>query len=164
MLNPVPDLEWRLLSPIIETVTTMIELGNKKNSRGTYKGYFEWRGIKHVSVDWNGKDGALPMDLNHPHILPKADVVTNFGTSEHVENQIEVFENIDRFMGKWAIHVVPLIGNWYGHGLKTCGRECYKYTEEDIMELGLKYGYTIEDLFIAGKPNKQLICVRFARE
>ena len=147
---------------MIESVETMIELGNKKNALGTYKDYFESVGIKHTSVDWNGEDGALAMDLNHPQILPKSDVVTNFGTSEHVENQKEVFENIDRFMGKWAVHAVPLIGNWYGPGLNL-GMECYKYTEDDFMELGIKYGYTIEDLFIGGKPNKQLICVRFRK-
>jgi len=161
--NPVPELEWRILEPIMGEVRTMIELGNKKNENGTYKDHFESMGIKHLSIDWNGKDGALPLNLNTRlwSLLFPADVVTNFGTSEHVENQEIVFENIHHLSKKWMVHTVPFEGNWVGHGVQSDGRQCVRYTEGFFGDLGIKYGYVLEDLFIDGKEGKKLICVRF---
>lgn len=150
-----------ILAPIISNVKTMIELGNKKTKGITWKSHFENMGIQHTSIDWNGKDGALPLDLNGPIFLEPADVVTNFGTSEHVTNQEMCFENINRLSKKWIVHQIPLVGNWKGHGLRQMGYECLKYTEKDFIDLSVKYGYEIEDLFIDGRTGKKLINVRF---
>jgi len=164
--NPVPDLEWRLLAPIIGEVRTMIELGNKKNKNGIFKKYFESIGIKHLSIDWNGKDGALKLDLNTRlwDVLFPADVVTNFGTSEHVEDQDSVFENIHHLSKKWMVHAVPFEGNWEGHGVKQDGKQCVRYSERFFTDLATKYHYTMEDYFIDGRPGKKLICVRFRHD
>jgi hypothetical protein len=44
--------------------------------------------LKRISIyrciDLNGENGAIPLDLSIPHILPKHNLVTDFGTSEHI--------------------------------------------------------------------------------
>ena len=47
----------------------------------------------HVSIDINGRDGALPYDLNQRIELPPADVVTDFGTGEHVDDFYQLWKN-----------------------------------------------------------------------
>lgn len=105
----------------------MLELGNQQvrpphSDAGPAKSYFEERQIFHVSVDLNGKDGALKLDLNEPiYGLGQFDIVTNFGTTEHVQNQQQVFKNIHVCCreGGYMIHQVPMKGGlrWKGHGL-----------------------------------------------
>ncbi len=87
----------------------MLELGNQTfqdkalvrsmNLPATVKQYWESKGVKHTSIDLNGEDGALPLDLSKP--LPEKfynafDIVTNCGTSEHVDNQFECWKNIHK--------------------------------------------------------------------
>jgi len=78
--------------------------------------------VQHVSFDINGKDGALPHDLSEP--LPEVffnrfDIVTNFGTSEHVEaSQYWCWRNIHELckLGGLMLHAIPCIGHWPNHG------------------------------------------------
>jgi Methyltransferase domain len=85
------------------------------------KQYFESLGIRHISIDLNGLDGALILDLSKPihdeELLGRFDVVTNFGTSEHVENQYRCFQNMHNFTKKGGlfIHTIPKIGHWKDH-------------------------------------------------
>jgi len=151
-----------ILTPILPEVKTMIELGNKRTDF-LWKTHFENMGISHTSIDWNGKDGALPLNLNELIALDPADVVTNFGTSEHVLNQEMCFENIHNLSKKWIVHQVPLVGNWKTHGLAQDGRECVKYTEDFFKEQARKRRYKIEDMFISGKEGRKLINVRFRK-
>jgi len=53
---------------------------------GTYAdNYYRIKGVQdYKCIDLNGENGALPLDLSIPHALPKFDMVTDFGTSEHV--------------------------------------------------------------------------------
>ena len=75
---------------------------------------FEAAGFTHVSIDFNGQDGALPLDLREQikdeDLLGSFDVVTNSGTSEHVGNQQACFDNIRQLCkpGGIMIHVNPL--------------------------------------------------------
>lgn len=59
----------------------------------------------YVSIDANGRNGSLALDLNKPMFGKKAerfkqlkpgsfDVVTDFGTGEHVFNQLEVWRSM----------------------------------------------------------------------
>src|SRR6185369_5643655 len=54
--------EWELFDPLVGS--SMLELGNKKKAAGdavfTYKSVFKSMGFRHVSVDTNGLDGAMP--------------------------------------------------------------------------------------------------------
>lgn len=153
---------FEIIDPILPKVKTMIELGNKKTNF-VWKHYFENMGISHTSIDLNGQDGALKLDLTKPIDIPPADVVTNFGTSEHVLDQKACFLNIHNLSKKWIVHQVPLVGNWKTHGLAQDGRECFKYTEEFFREQARIRRYKIEDFFISGKQGRKLINVRFRK-
>jgi hypothetical protein len=93
----------------------MLELGNKKNSTGLY-----------------GEDGAVPLDMRYPlepqdvvkNVLVTIergfDLVTNFGFSEHVDDQLlTCWHNINSFVnvGGWLSICMPLMPWWKGHGL-----------------------------------------------
>lgn len=102
---------------------SMLELGNqvfRKSDRDKFKKtgkeYFESIGVKHTSIDLNGKNGALKLDLSKPiheeGFINNFNIITNFGTTEHIEpleNQYECFKNIHNFMsiGGISIHLVP---------------------------------------------------------
>jgi len=47
--------------------------------------YYRLKGVQEYQcIDLNGENGAIALDLSVPHTLPKFDMVTDFGTSEHV--------------------------------------------------------------------------------
>src|SRR5215208_2927692 len=120
-INPVRAEEWALIEPHLKGVQTMLELGNKFNEQAgsSYKDWFTRNyGIEHVSVDINGLNGALALDLREP-LAPLAgrvfDMVTNIGTSEHVgESQACVWKNMwDHLaLGGHLVSVTPLPGDW----------------------------------------------------
>ncbi|OQA30253.1 MAG: hypothetical protein BWY57_02938 [Betaproteobacteria bacterium ADurb.Bin341] len=113
----------------------MLEMGDQVVrgagvAEATGKAYFGARGWKHVSVDMNGKHGAVKKDLRRPEEFAEwrgqFDVVTNSGTSEHVEpmeKQWECFKVVHDCLrvGGLAIHILPDVvahdveGAWAGH-------------------------------------------------
>ena len=133
---------------------TMCELGNqhlRKNykpdkKKAVAKKHFQNLGIEHTSIDKNGKNGALKLDLCKPiNFRHSFQIVTNFGTTEHVKNQYQVFRNIHNFTAYsgYIIHAVPEVRSW----IKHCS---YWYTERFFAELAKRCGYnviTIERLF-----------------
>jgi SAM-dependent methyltransferase len=81
--------------------------------------YWEQAGYRHVSLDVNGQDGALAYDLCLPFNLGEQfDVITDFGTSEHVSDLYACLENVWRHCkpGGLLMHANPKPGNWPGHG------------------------------------------------
>lgn len=113
--------EWELYCPLVGA--SMLELGNKKKGDFVYKKFFEGRGFRHVSVDWNGQDGALKKDLRFPLNLGTFDMVTNVGTTEHVSEkdwngQVGAWRNILNAMhvGSVLISITPKPGSWPRHG------------------------------------------------
>jgi hypothetical protein len=121
----------------------MIELGNIiiREINTSAKKYFSKLGVNHTSIDCNGKDGALPLDLrtviDDDRVKP-ADIVTNCGTTEHVKNQYMCFKNIHNFAkpNGFLFHLAPPLGKWRGH----CS---YYYTEEFFNQLALQNNYEI---------------------
>jgi hypothetical protein len=96
------------------------ELGNQEFYGIPAKKMYESKGVIHTSIDINGQDGAIPLNLDNPipkNLENKFDVVTNYGTTEHINNQYEVFKNIHLMCKQngLMIHGVPLIGNWPNH-------------------------------------------------
>lgn len=88
------------------------------------KEYFESLGAKHISLDLNGRTGSIKMDLSkdvllmHPEWAGAFDLVTDFGTIEHVENGVyEAFLNAHNLCRKGGVmlHTLPLSGCWPGH-------------------------------------------------
>jgi len=106
----------------------MAELGNQQlraailGNEFPTKRLFKALGAHHVSFDINGQDGALPLDLSQP--LPTKyhaafDLVTNFGTSEHIEaSQYWCWRNVHDLCrpNGWMMHTIPEIGSWPRHG------------------------------------------------
>lgn len=82
------------------------------------KKYFKSIGVEHVSIDLNGMHGSLKFDLAQPiYYVNNFDIVTNFGTSEHIHDQYMCFLNIHCFckVGGIMIHSVPLPKHWPMH-------------------------------------------------
>jgi len=95
------------------------ELTGYTNSTPVKK-YIESKHKHHVSIDITGLDGSMQLDLNSETIpdIGEFDLVTNFGTTEHIEpNQFEPFlhiHNLCKIKGI-MIHEVPVFGHWPGH-------------------------------------------------
>lgn len=93
------------------------------SARISAKSFFEWLGREHVSIDLNGEHGSLVRDLGQPLELGREfDVVTDFGTSEHVGPRIvslwqcmkSAFDHCK--VGGRIFHVNPTPGHWKDHG------------------------------------------------
>ena len=108
----------------------------------TGKAYFMNRGFEHVSVDLNGLHGALVRDLTKPEQFQdwhgSWDVLTNAGTTEHVEpfeSQYECFGIIHDCIkvGGIAIHLIPDVYEHDQHG--AWKNHCRYYYSESFFEL-----------------------------
>jgi len=123
----------------------MLEFGNQYAFRlgkvhVPAKLIFQWLGVKHTSIDINGKDGALKLDLGQP--LPAEftgfDVVTNFGCIEHIKGHYQAWKNIhdacqiDGIM----VHALPEEGSWLGHGRVV-------YQIDRVRRLAFACGYRV---------------------
>lgn len=151
--------EERALYDPLPAPGRMLELGNKRNGDRTYKAFFQRRGWEHVSVDWNGQDGALRRDLRAPLGLGSFDVVTNIGTSEHVSDQRGVWSNIIDAMhvGSLLISTTPMPpDDWKWHG---------EWHVDDLWlrELCARNGLDIERLYISGSPPRRMLFLRAVR-
>jgi hypothetical protein len=141
----------------LDGVESMLELGNKRGTEHEpYKPFFEARGIRHVSVDWNGQDGALPLDLCAPLALGTFDVVTNFGTSEHVADQRACWQNVVYAADLVIASVTPHPGDWPGHGFFYPAPGFYESLARDN-------GFDVQLLDVIGKPGRRLIRARLRR-
>lgn len=130
----------------------MLELGDQeivlvgfnepKVTEKTGKAYFTNRGYKHVSVDLNGLNGALVRDLTKPEQFKdwhgSWDVLTNSGTTEHVEpyeKQYECFGIIHDCLkvGGIAVHLIPDVDELDQRGLWK--NHCHNYYSKSFFEL-----------------------------
>lgn len=138
----------------------MLELGDQVclgMPETTGKEYFTNRGIQHTSVDLNGLHGALQLDLNEPlqfsHWNNYFDVVTNSGTSEHVDDQYAVFKICHDVLkvGGLAIHIVPTYcENWKGHSIHTYTAKFFEYFALIGYEILYNHVITSKDKAIDG--------------
>jgi len=125
----------------------MLELGDQvimdpNITEKTGKAYFSNRGFEHVSVDINGLHGAIVRDLTRPEQFQdwhgSYDVLTNLGTTEHVEpfeSQYECFGIIHDCIkvGGIAIHLLPDVYERDEHG--AWRNHCRYYYSESFFEL-----------------------------
>jgi hypothetical protein len=136
----------------------MLELGNQELEAGSSerlaKRHFERLGVIHTSIDLNGQDGALVVDLSRPtdrsDWLGHFDVITNCGTTEHVdphEAQYDAFKNLHDWLrvGGISIHALPDVdaleesGSWRGH--------CNNYYSASFVDmLATSNGYSVVSL------------------
>lgn len=123
-----------------ESGNQIIKVGKKKPA----KEYYQSLGVKHISIDLNGKNGSLKIDLCKPvpdKLIDKFNVITNYGTSEHVNSQYAVFKNIHNMCkdGGIMIHAIPTTK----HDRKHCR---YFYSESFIIGLAQACKYEIRDI------------------
>ncbi|HEY9792383.1 MAG TPA: hypothetical protein V6D22_18420 [Candidatus Obscuribacterales bacterium] len=103
--------------------------------------FWNWLRFRYAALDIDGSEDSLPLDLNFDSVPQGArgqfEVVTNFGTTEHVANQINAFKMIHDFCchNGLMIHNVPGYG-MLDHGLIT-------YNPKFFWMLGRSNGYKI---------------------
>ena len=157
--------EWELFRPLVGT--SMLELGNKRKGDIVYKEFFQSIGYRHVSVDLNGMDGALRLDLSEPLDLGTFDMVSNLGTSEHVSEsnyrgQVQCWRNILEAMhvGSVLINITPQPGTWRDHGTWYPHESFFGALAECN---GLEVQRVFNREWIAGNPNRRLVMARLIR-
>lgn len=158
----------------------MFELGNQELCHPiredlvgrTGKSHYTSLGYRHISVDTNGHDGALPLDLRNEELFKEwygtVDVLTNSGTTEHVEphsaqyTTFGILHNLVK-VGGLMFHIVPEVtwldnhGVWKGH--------CTNYYTEDFFHmLGEQNDYQLIDLTYMNIPNWSLIAVAYRKQ
>lgn len=126
----------------------MLELGDQviketePIEQKTGKDYFSHLGYNHTSVDLNGDHGAIVKDLTKEEQFLEwynyFDIVTNAGTTEHVEpydKQYECYKILHNVakVGAVTIHLIPDVderdnkGIWWKH--------CHYYYSYDFFEM-----------------------------
>lgn len=160
---PIPSHEFVLIEHLVPEIGRVLELGNKRNPNGVYKTWFRHLGIEHVSIDWNGRDGALKVDLREP--LPTEppfdqpfDLVTNFGTSEHISCQEEVWRNMVASVqvGGWLVCTTPRFGDWTWHGQ-------WHPTADFYQSLAGENDFELEHLGVSGSSPRTMVVSRMRR-
>jgi len=154
-----PNIDWR--------ETFVLELGNKRNDKGTYRSWYEVQGADYECVDWNGQDGAHEINmgspLNEPYWEWSPDIVTNFGFTEHVcsdgSAQEQCWFNLHQWLrkvGSRLCFVMPYPGHWDHHGV-------YQPTTEWYKTFAKLNGYEIEYLVVNNNRQRFTICGRLRR-
>jgi len=111
--------------PLPRAIPTHIvhgELEHLGESAPLARDFWTWLGFDYASVDIDGSPGSIPLDLNYDSApdptLGKYQLVTNFGTTEHVANQLNAFKIIHDLaaLNGVMIHHLPMQG-MLNHGL-----------------------------------------------
>ena len=104
------------------------------------RAFWTWLGLDYASIDIDGSPGTF-RSLNYDEVpaalVGRYDIVTNFGTTEHVANQLQSFKIIHDLAAAGAImlHVLPA-GGVLNHGLVA-------YNPKFFWLLGRSNGYKI---------------------
>jgi hypothetical protein len=84
--------------------------------------FWMWLGFDYAAIDIDGSPNSIPLDLNYDSApsgtVGKYQLVTNFGTTEHVANQLNAFKIIHELtaLSGLMIHHLPMQG-MLNHGL-----------------------------------------------
>ncbi len=117
--------------------------------------FWEWLGLDYAAIDIDGSASSIPLDLNYDDAPAgakgKYGLVTNFGTTEHVANQLNAFKVIHDLTAHRGImiHHLPAQGTFV-HGL-------FNYDFKFFWMLGRSngYGFIFAD-FAYGLPPRKL--------
>lgn len=137
---------------------SVIELGaqqmyNQPNLPAPYADeYYKSLGLDYSCIDLSKENNSIEIDLSKPleNSIGQFDLVTDFGTSEHVGNNgvfdIEAFYNCWKIKhdlcknGGLIINENPKTGNWPGHGFNYVTSDFYSNLAElmyyNILERG----------------------------
>jgi len=122
--------------------------------------YWKNKGWRYVSIDINGYGESLMLNMNEDiNIEEQFDVITDFGTSEHIADFFMAFKNTDKLckVGGRMIHILPADNHWPNHGSWRARRPFF-------IKLGLAQEYIIHDVHedptkIGGKDSDQIYVV-----
>src|SRR5262249_18637443 len=82
--------------------------------------YYEEAGVElYIAFDISGRNSSLKVDLCKDHdFIAQFDIVTNYGTMEHVNEQYHAFKNMHDLCvsGGVMLHAFPVVGHWPHHG------------------------------------------------
>jgi hypothetical protein len=84
--------------------------------------FWGWLGFSYAAIDIDGSLESIPLDLNYDsppdHMIGAYPLVTNFGTTEHVANQLNAFKIVHDLAAHRGImiHELPMQG-MLNHGL-----------------------------------------------
>ena len=134
-------------------VSVLIELGDqtafndliwdenieKYRIKDILQNYFK----EYHTLDLKGEDIVVTDLSEYQPDLFKCDIITNIGTTEHVEledGQFNCWMNLNTWLnvGGIMIHELPEVGSWEGHGRYYTTREFFKSFEN--------YGYKVLEL------------------
>lgn len=162
----VTSIDIPILTRIIHIgkVRSVVEFGAQNNFAQPYlpapymRDWYESKQIRYDSLDLNGECGAAIVDFSEKlpiQEIDTADLVTDFGTSEHVSDDgisygtgkfsweaiYNCWKNKFDFCktGGWIISENPKTGNWPGHGFNY-------YTQNFYVNLANKSGLSIFSL------------------
>lgn len=110
------------------------------NDSKLFKFYLNELGYKTISIDIMGDRGSIPVNLCEDidiWNLGQFDVITNYGTTEHVDNQYMCWKNMHKSLkvGGVMINEIPKIGSWPNH--------CEFYYDLKFFQEFQKIGYEI---------------------
>lgn len=111
--------------------------------------------VDHMCIDSSGEDNSIPLDLNYEDVPRKYqnhfDLVTNFGTTEHVANQLNAFKVMHELtrVGGLMYSEVPFTG-WVNHGLVS-------YTPRFFWMLCRSNNYSYNSLWIETFPESDFL-------
>jgi hypothetical protein len=117
--------------------------------------FWIWLGFEYAAIDIDGSPGSIPLDLNYDGVprsaIRKYHLVTNFGTTEHVANQLNAFKIIHDLTvpGGVMVHHLPAQG-MANHGLVN-------YNAKFFWLLARSNGYHVLDFdFFASATSYEL--------
>jgi len=139
------DFMARALRGLVEEATLERGLGAAFAAEGAkadgQAGFYQLFGLTgYQSIDSEDKRATYRLDLNQPVSgLPEHDVVTNFGTTEHVFNIGEAFRTIHNLTrpGGISLHCVPCFA-FINHGF-------YGINPNLLVEMARANGYDLVD-------------------
>lgn len=130
------------------------------------KDYFRLYGIEHFSYDLIPHQEAEFLDLRNPipqELEGKFDVVTDYGTTEHVDGDFyQANKNIHNMVkvGGLVIRETPLTGHWIGHAHNYLDAKFYEdlalFNDYTILELNVEYA-------MGNTTDGGLICVVYQK-
>ena len=101
--------------------------------------FWEWLGFSYKAIDIDDSPDSIALDLNFDvtpnNMKNRYDLVTNFGTTEHLVNQLNAFQVIHELtkMGGLMMHTLPSQG-MMNHGL-------FNYNPKFFWMLARSNGY-----------------------
>lgn len=148
--------------------------------------YYKLKGInKYACIDLNGENNAIPLDLSVIHIVGKFDLITDFGTSEHIagydfEDETKTGfdgnntwkKSLDHNLGLQAFYNCwttkynaskmlilssnPATGHWKGHGHFYYTKTFY----ERLCDMTRMKAILLEEHYAMGnyKDGKEICC------